>query len=270
MQKFCYTDKTSTLPNYRHTKKQQDNELIIGIRPVIEAISSGKSFVKIFFKKGLKGELFQECFKVTRENNIPFQYVPFEKLNRLSRANHQGVIAIVSPIPYQDVSTLLPGIYESGKDPFLLVLDGITDIRNFGAIARSAEAAGIDAIVIGASKAAMINSDAIKTSAGALNRIPVCRETDLGKTVKFLSESGITLFGASEKAEKQYYDADLKGPIAIVMGAEDTGISAPVMNDIHELLRIPMVGNISSLNVGVACGILLFEALKQRISTSIN
>jgi 23S rRNA (guanosine2251-2'-O)-methyltransferase len=270
LQIFYHTVKTSDLPNYKYVKKQQDNELIIGIRPIIEAISSGKSFVKIFFKKGLKGELFVECFNLARKNNIPFQYVPIEKLNRLTRANHQGVIAIVSPIPYQDISTLLPGIYESGKDPFLLVLDGITDIRNFGAIARSAEAAGIDAIIIGEKKAAMINSDAIKTSAGALNRIPVCRETELSKTIKFLNESGVRLFGASEKAEKQYSDADFKGPIAIIMGAEDTGISDAVIKDIPELIRIPMVGNISSLNVGVACGIIIFEALKQRISNSIK
>lgn len=251
-------------------KKQKDNEIIIGIRPVIEAINSGKSIVKVFLKRRMNGELFQECFNLIRKNDIPFQYVPIEKLNKLTRANHQGVIAIVSPIPYQDISTLLPGIYESGKDPFLLILDGITDIRNFGAIARSAEAAGINAIIIGSKKAAMINSDAIKTSAGALNRIPVCRETDLGNTVKFLKESGIKLFGASEKAENTYYNADFKGPAAIVMGAEDTGMSESVINNIHEQLKIPMIGQISSLNVSVACGIILFEALKQRMSTPIK
>lgn len=251
-------------------KRQKDNDFIIGIRPVIEAISTGKSFVKIFIKRGLKGDLFQECFQLIRENNIPFQYVPIEKLNRLTRANHQGLIAIVSPIPYQDISTILPGIYEKGKDPFLLILDGITDIRNFGAITRSAEAAGVDAIIIGAKKAAMINAEALKTSAGALNRIPVCRESDLSRTVKYLNESGITLFGASEKAHKQYFDSVFTGPLAIVMGAEDTGISEAVLKNIHELVKIPMVGEISSLNVGVACGILLFEALKQRVYNSIT
>lgn len=250
--------------------KKNDNETIIGLRPVIEAINAGKNFVKILVKRGLKGEVCQECLGLAIENNIPVQYVPLEKLNSISRSNHQGVIAIISPIPYQDITTLLPGIYELGKDPFLLILDGITDIRNFGAIARSAEAAGVDAILVGSKKAAMINSDAIKTSAGALNRIPVCREDDLGKTINFLQESGIMIVGASEKANDLYFNADFTGPIAIIMGAEDTGISGTALKRIDKLLKIPMVGKISSLNVGVACGVLLFEGLKQRIVSSIN
>ncbi len=250
-------------------KKQKENEIIIGLRPVIEAIKSGKNFVKILFKRGLKSDIFHECSSLSNEYNIPTQQVPIEKLNRITRANHQGVIAIVSPVPYHDISNLLPGIYESGKDPFLLILDGITDIRNFGAITRSAEAAGIDAIIVGAKKAAMINSDAIKTSAGALSRIPICREDDLQKTVHFLKESGIMLVGASEKASNLYYNIQYDRPLAIIMGAEDTGISLPVRKEIDNLVKIPMQGEISSLNVSVACGILLFEALKQKSGLSV-
>jgi 23S rRNA (guanosine2251-2'-O)-methyltransferase len=250
---------------FKQVKRQSLKELVIGLHPVIEAINSGQNFIKVFFKNDLKGELFQECFALVRKNKIPFQYVPIEKLNGITNANHQGVVALISPIPYLEISQVLPGIYESGKDPFLLVLDGITDIRNFGAIARSAEAAGVDAIIIGSKKAAMINADALKTSAGALNRIPVCREESIDKVVGFLKDSGIIVCAATEKAEQSCFDTEFNGPVAVVMGAEDEGISASVLKSADKLIRIPMIGTISSLNVSVACGIILFDIVRKRL-----
>lgn len=251
-------------------KQQSLKDLVIGLHPVIEAINSGQNFVKVLFKTGLRGEGFQECFSLVRKFNIPFQYVPMEKLNGITRANHQGVIAIISPIPYQDISHILPAIYENGKEPFLLLLDGITDIRNFGAIARSAEAAGVDAIIIGSKKAAMINSDAVKTSAGALNRIPVCREENIERAIRFLKDSGIEVFGATEKAVTSCFDAHYNGPTALVLGAEDTGLSEGVLKEVHSLIKIPMIGSISSLNVSVACGIILFDMVRKKKILSIN
>ncbi|MBN2486672.1 MAG: 23S rRNA (guanosine(2251)-2'-O)-methyltransferase RlmB [Bacteroidales bacterium] len=239
--------------------------MVIGLHPVMEAINSGQNFIKVFFKSGLKGELFQECFSLVRQNSIPFQYVPVEKLNGFTQANHQGVIALISAIPYHDISQVLPTLYESGKEPFLLVLDGITDIRNFGAIARSAEAAGVDAIVIGSKKAAMVNTDAIKTSSGALNRIPVCRVDNIDKTVQFLKDSGISVVGATEKAQASVFDTSFDGPVALVMGAEDTGLSEAVLREADTLIKIPMAGQIASLNVSVACGIILFDILRKKM-----
>jgi 23S rRNA (guanosine2251-2'-O)-methyltransferase len=249
---------------FKQVKRQSLKELVIGLHPVIEAINSGQNFIKVFFKSDLKGELFQECFALVRKNKIPFQYVPIEKLNGITNANHQGVVAQISPIPYHDIGQLLPGIFESGKEPFLLVLDGITDIRNFGAIARSAEAAGVDAIIIGTKKAAMINSDALKTSAGALNRIPVCREENIDKTIRFLKDSGIAVYGATEKAEASCFETDYNGPVALVMGAEDEGLSAFILKEADKLVKIPMMGTIASLNVSVACGIILFDIVRKR------
>lgn len=244
--------------------KKKGVEYIVGLRPIIESINTGKPFSKVYIRKGLKGQLFRECFKLIREQKIPFQYVPGEKLNALTKLNHQGIIAVISPISFYEITQLLPSIYERGKDPYILILDGITDIRNFGGIARSAEAAGVDAIIIGTKKSAVINADAIKTSAGALNRIPVCREENIEQTLDFLKNSGITLYGASEKAEKAYYKSDYSGPVAVVMGSEDKGLSQSVIIKMDFLIKIPMYGNIASLNVGIACGIIIFEIAKQK------
>ncbi|MBN1118358.1 MAG: 23S rRNA (guanosine(2251)-2'-O)-methyltransferase RlmB [Bacteroidales bacterium] len=239
--------------------------MLIGLRPVIEAIEAGKNFSKVFIRKGLQGDLFHDCFRLVRQNKIPFQYVPVEKLNSFTRANHQGIVALISTIPYHDITQIIPTLYEEGKVPFILVLDGITDVRNFGAITRSAEAAGVHAILVGAKKAAIVNSDAIKTSAGALNRIPVCREENLESAITYIKNSGITVFGASEKAEDLYFNHSFSGPTAFVMGAEDLGISPAILTKIDYLVKIPMIGVIASLNVSVATGILLFEAAKQRL-----
>ena len=243
---------------------KKNNDIIIGFHPVIEAVKANKTIDKILIKKGLRGDLFQECFALIRKFDIPFQYVPQEKLNRITRANHQGIIAQISAIEYQNIEQVLPIVYESGKDPFLLILDGITDVRNFGAIARSAEAAGVDAIIIGTKNAATINADAVKTSAGALTKITVCRTKSISDTLKFLQQSGLMLAGATEKSNELYFQTDLTGPLAIIMGAEDKGLSENTLKQADALIKIPMIGTINSLNVSVACGIILFDTVRQR------
>ena len=240
------------------------DSMIFGIRPVIEAIGAGKEIDKILLQKGLRGELFQELFAKARELNIPLQIVPLDRLNRITRKNHQGVIALVSQISYHDLEQVIPLAFELGRVPLVLILDHITDVRNFGAIARSAEVAGADAIVIPARGAAAINEDAMKTSAGALNIIPVCRVNRLEDAASFLKQSGLKLVAASEKAEKDYNMEDFSVPLAIIMGSEDEGVSVSLMKNCDSLLRIPQRGGIASLNVSVAAGVFLFEALRQR------
>lgn len=245
-------------------EKRPKLDYVFGIRAVMEAIEAGKEFDKIFVKKGLNGDLANEMLAHLRRYQISFQYVPIEKLNRLTQKNHQGVIGLTSPITYQDIEMILPRLYEEGKNPFILVLDGITDIRNFGAIARSAECAGVDAIIIAEKGAATVNADAIKTSAGALHKIPVCRVKNLNSTLKFLQQSGLVLSAASERANSTYYETSWIEPTAIIMGAEDVGVSSENIRLCDNLVQIPMNGTISSLNVSVAAGILLFEVVKQR------
>lgn len=249
----------------KYGEKKQD--LIFGIRTVIEAISAGKDVERILIKKGLQGELSRELSELLKDSEIPVQYVPIEKLNRVTQKNHQGVIAFLSPITYQSIENILPGIFEAGKIPFILVLDGITDVRNFGAIARTAECAGADAIIIPSKGAAQINSDAMKTSAGALHKIPVCRVEKLKNTLEFLRNSGLTIIGATEKTEKKYFDSNYEMPVALVMGSEDLGISNDVIRACDDLVQIPIIGEIQSLNVSVAAGIIMYEIVKQRIKT---
>ena len=237
---------------------------LFGLRPIIEAIKEGKNFEKVFVKQGVQGDLSGELRTLLIKNKIHFQYVPVEKLNKFTRKNHQGVIGFTSLIDYYNIEDILPMIFEKGKDPFVLVLDRITDVRNFGAIARTADCAGVDALIVPTRESALINEDAMKTSAGALNHIRVCKVDNLKKTVRFLKESGLTVYGATEKASRYYYDAEYSGPLAIVMGSEEDGISIELMKEIHELIRIPLSGNIESLNVSVATGVVLFECVKQR------
>ena len=241
----------------------QDN-FVFGIHAVGEAIKAGKDIDKVLLRRGAGSDLLKDLMAEIRRLDIPVQQVPVEKLNRVTRKNHQGIIAWISQVSYSDLASVLPGIYESGDDPLILLLDGVSDVRNFGAIARSAECAGVHAIVIPLSGSAAINSDAIKTSAGALHRIPVCRERDLLTAARFLRDSGLKLFAATEKAEEQLYNADMTGPAAIIMGSEDRGVSNALLKDCDYWVSIPMKGSISSLNVSVAAGVLLFETVRQR------
>jgi len=237
---------------------------IFGIRAAIEAIRAGKDIEKILIQKGLSGNLIKELHQEIRDNQIPFQYVPAEKLRPWDSKNHQGVMAILSQITYQDIENILPSIYEEGKDPFILVLDQVSDVRNFGAIARTAECAGVHAIIIQEKGNAEINADAIKVSAGALLKIPVCRTKNLVNTLGILKMNGLQIVAASEKAENSYASISYKKPSAIVMGSEEKGISPAVLalSDIE--IGIPVLGTIESLNVSVATGIILFEAIRQK------
>lgn len=240
------------------------DQLVFGIRAVSEAIAAGKEIEKVFVKKGLQGELFQEFIEEVKNHKVPFQFVPIEKLNRISRKNHQGVIAIVSPVVYQDAEQLIQMLYDEGKEPFVLVLDELTDVRNFGAIARTAECVGVDAIIIPDRGSAPINADAIKTSAGALHTIPVCRTSSLFKTVEYLKNCGLKLVAATEKGAEAYDKIDYSGPVALIMGSEDTGISSQLLKIADVKSKIPIRGEIQSLNVSVAAGVLMYEILKCR------
>jgi len=245
-------------------KEQKEQQMVFGIRAVQEAILAGKEIEKVMIKKGLQGPLFQKFLDDVRSHNIPFQFVPIEKLNRTTRQNHQGVIAMISPVVYQDIEQVVPMLFDQGKEPFVLVLDHITDVRNFGAIARTAECAGVDAIIIPETGAAAVTADAMKTSAGALHIIPVCRVRSLISTIEFLQGSGLKVVAATEKGAVDYDKANYRGPIALVMGAEDRGVDPKILNAAEIKSRIPIIGEIESLNVSVAAGILMYEIVKKR------
>ena len=238
--------------------------MIFGIRAVIEAVEAGKEIDRLLVKKDLQGELSKELFSAIRGYDIPVQRVPVEKLNRITRKNHQGVIAFIAPVTYQHVEDLVPALYEEGKEPFFVLLDGVTDVRNFGAIARTAECAGVNAVIIPSRNSVSVNADAVKTSAGALHIIPVCREKQISSVIRYLKNSGIRIVGATEKAELDYTRADLQGPVCLIMGAEDKGIPQEHLALCDEWVRIPILGQIESLNVSVAAGILIYETVKQR------
>jgi len=248
----------------RERRPAEQSQLIYGIRPVMEAIHAGKEIDRIFITRNSAGELMTELKKLLVDNNIPWQEVPIEKIHRITRNNHQDVVCFISSISYATISNVLPGIFEKGETPLILILDRITDVRNFGAIARTAECSGVHAIVIPFRGAATVTADAIKTSAGALNSIPVCRENNLRDTLEYLRQSGLRIIAATEKGSGTYFDADLSGPLAIVMGSEEDGVSNDLLRHADELVKIPLFGKISSLNVSVACGVVLYEAIRQR------
>jgi 23S rRNA (guanosine2251-2'-O)-methyltransferase len=246
----------------------EKSEMIYGTRAVLEAISAGKDIEKIMIQSGLTNDLIKELIGKTKTHNIPVQFVPQEKLKRLSSKNHQGVICLLSAVSFASLENIIHAVFSKGKDPFLLILDRITDVRNFGAIVRTAECAGIDAIVIGEKGNAPITGDAMKTSAGALNHVPVCREKDLKRTVQLLRESGIRIIACTEKTERTLYALPLTGPIALILGSEEDGISEPLLREADELARIPLQGKINSLNVSVAAGVAVYEVLRQNLQKS--
>jgi 23S rRNA (guanosine2251-2'-O)-methyltransferase len=243
---------------------ENSNEFIFGVRAVLEAVLAGKDIDKILVKKDLETELTRELFEALRGTRIPVQKVPIEKLNRVTMKNHQGVVAFISAVTYQRLEDIVPTLYEEGKTPFFVLLDGVTDVRNFGAIARTCECAGVNAIVIPLTDSVSVNADAVKTSAGALLTLPVCRENTIREAILFLKNSGVHVVAATEKVSDNYIKADYSGPVAIVMGAEDTGIANENIRICDELVQIPILGKIGSLNVSVAAGILMYEAVKQR------
>jgi len=243
----------------------QQPQLIVGLRPVIEAIQAGREIERVLVKTGLDGDLFRSLLELLHARHIPIQYVPAEKLNSLTTANHQGVAAFIPLIPYADLDHIIIDVTEKGGVPLVLLLDGVTDVRNFGAIARSAECAGVHAIVTPAKGAAAINADALKTSSGALNRIPVCRTPNLRTAIYYLKDSGLQIVSATEKADMPLYDCDFRLPTALVVGDESTGISDAILKCSDIKVKIPLQGAIQSLNVSVAAAVALFEAVRQRM-----
>lgn len=244
------------------------NDYIFGLRAVAEAIESGKSIDKILVRKDLSGEQSRDLLAKAREYGVLIQRVPVEKLNRITMKNHQGVIALMSPVRYHKLENLIPGLYEEGRTPLLICLDGVTDTRNFGAIGRTADCAGFDGIVIPERNSASVTPDAMKTSAGGLLYVPVCRERDMLTAVRMLKESGIRIVGATEKGARNYTEIDYTDPVAIVMGNEEHGISDEVLRICDDLAAIPILGNIGSLNVSVAAGVMMYESVRQRREAS--
>lgn len=238
---------------------------IYGIRTVIEAIKSGdKTIDKIFIQIGLTGRLINELEALIRKNKLKSSYVPTQKLNRLSKKNHQGVIARISPIKFYEINQIIEKI-EDKKDALILILDQINDVRNFGAIIRTAEVSGVDAIIIQNQSSAPINADTVKTSAGGVFNVPICKVSHIKDAIYHLKSSKIMVIAASEKAEKNIYDLSLKKSLAIIMGSEQRGISPSVLKLSDEMVKLPMFGKIESLNVSVASGIFLYEVIRQRI-----
>src|SRR5688572_10153601 len=242
----------------------EKTDMIYGTRAVIEAILAGKNIDKVMIQSGLSNDLIKELIAVAKNNNVPVAFVPAEKIKRLSTKNHQGVICLLSSITFASVDNLIFKAYNEGREPFFLILDRITDVRNFGAIVRTAECAGVDGIIIADKGNAPITSDAMKTSAGALNHLPICREKDLKKTIQVLHDNGIRVVACTEKTEQTIYKLNLTGPITIILGSEEDGISDNLLRQADDLAQIPLRGKIGSLNVSVAAGIALYEVVRQK------
>lgn len=240
------------------------NEIIFGIRPVAEAIEAGKQIERIYMRKGADGQLINDLKDLCYRHRLHIQEVPVEKLNRLTRGNHQGVVAQIAAIEYVPVEDILERVPDD-ETPLIVIFDGITDVRNFGAIARSAECAGAHGLIVPLKNSAPVNADAIRSSAGALTSIPVCRVGSIRNTIKMLQNEGYTVVAATEKSRKLLYDADFTRPTAIVLGNEERGVSKEVLKLCNEQLAIPMIGHIESLNVSAAAAVMLFEVVRQRI-----
>jgi 23S rRNA (guanosine2251-2'-O)-methyltransferase len=245
--------------------KKKERDLIYGVRAVIEAIKADRELNKIMIQKGMDKELFMELKEELKGKDFQLQFVPREKLDAMTDNNHQGVVAQVSPIQYFDIEPLVEGIIEEGKKPYILVLDRVTDVRNFGAIARTAECEGVDAILLPSKGSAQVNADAVKTSAGALNRIKVCRTDNLKESLFYIQQCGVRLVACTEKSKVPLYETNLRGAVAIIMGSEKDGVTKDLINMADISCRIPMRGEIASLNVGVAAGMVLYEKLRQEL-----
>ncbi len=241
-----------------------DNNIVFGIRPVAEAIESGKQIEKLYLRKGAEGQLMTELRDLAFRHRIRVQEVPTEKLNRLVKGNHQGAVAQIAPIEYVELTDILERVPDD-ETPLIVLFDGVTDVRNFGGIARSAECAGAHGLITPLKNSAPVNSEAMRSSAGALSRIPVCRVGSIRNTVKALQAEGFQAVAATEKSRKLLYDADLRKPTVIIMGSEETGISKEVLKLCDEQLAIPLIGAVESLNVSAAAAVMLFEVVRQRI-----
>jgi 23S rRNA (guanosine2251-2'-O)-methyltransferase len=241
-----------------------EKEFIFGMHPVMEAIKGGRQIDRVLVRRGLRGGQYHELMQLVNELNVPWQVVPPEKLDYITRKNHQGVIAWLSAIEFQNIENILPRIFEEGSDPLLLMLDSVSDVRNFGAIVRSALCFGAHAVIIPEKNSARISADAVKASAGALSTFPVCRVKSLTRCINYLKDSGLKAVAATEKAEKTVSSADLTGPAVIILGSEEKGISRELTGLSDEQVSIPITGAIGSLNVSVSAGIILYEITRQR------
>jgi 23S rRNA (guanosine2251-2'-O)-methyltransferase len=237
---------------------------IFGIRAIIEAINAGKEVDKVFIQKDAQGDLMQDLMKAMKKNSINFSYVPVEKLNRLTPNNHQGAVATIAPISFVSLETMVEKVMETGKKPLFLILDQLSDARNFGAIIRTAECTGVDGIIVQKQGSAPVNGDTVKTSAGAVFNVPICKVDHIKDAIFYLQGSGIKTVAATEKTEQNIYDIDFNEPVAIIMGSEDRGVNPSVLKIVDEKAKLPMFGSIGSLNVSVACGAFLYETIRQR------
>jgi 23S rRNA (guanosine2251-2'-O)-methyltransferase len=242
----------------------QEQTQIFGIRAIIEAVNAGETIDKVFLQKGLSGDLFSELESLLNKKSVNKSYVPVEKLNRLTNKNHQGAVAQISPIAFHDMEILVMSVLETGKTPLFLLLDQITDVRNFGAIIRTAECTGVDGIIIQKKGGAPINGDTIKTSAGAVFKIPICKVDHIKDAVFFMQASGIKVVAATEKTNDTLYDVTFDEPCAIIMGSEGRGINPSTLKVVDAKAKLPLLGDIESLNVSVACGAALYEIVRQR------
>lgn len=264
MRAFC----SKMVKNFQTDMEHSD--YIFGVHSVLEAIEAGRTIDKILLKKDINGELATRVTKLARERHIAVQRVPVERLNRITKKNHQGIIAFVAAIDYASLGTIMPTLFDDGILPFILVLDGITDVRNFGAIARTAECCGVNAIVIPSKGSVSVGGDAIKTSAGALLHIPVCRENSLVNSIKYLRDCGCQIVCSTEKSSQNYTLGDYTTPVVLVMGAEDTGISPEILALADVRAAIPQFGHIESLNVSVAAGVMMYEVVRQRLADNLE
>jgi len=244
-------------------ERKEDKDIIFGVRAVIEAIRAGREINKIMIQKGMSKDLFLELKEETANKNFFIQFVPAERLDKITEQNHQGVIAYIAPLSYHNLEEMVDKAMENDEKPCFLVLDRLTDVRNFGAIARTAECLGVTAIVIPGKGSVQVTADAIKTSAGALNIIPVCKSDSLKDSLFYMQQSGIRIVAASEKSAVPLHEVNLRGAVAIVMGSEEDGIGNDILKMCDIRAKIPMRGTISSLNVGVATGMMLYERLRQ-------
>ena len=243
---------------------QEKTNTIFGIYPIKEALASQVVFDKVYIQKGIDSDKIEMLIKDLEKANVPVNIVPFEKLNRLTKGNHQGIVALTSPVAFQSLETLVERVLESDKKPLFLVLDQITDVRNFGAILRTAECTGVDAVIIQKSGGAPVSGDTVKTSAGAIFKIPICKVEHIKDAIFYLQGSGITTIAATEKTQTEIYSVDLNKPLAIIMGSEGKGVSKSVLGLVDEKASLPLLGEINSLNVSVACGAFLYEVTRQR------
>lgn len=246
-------------------RKEEIEDLIFGVRAVIEAVDANKEINKIMIQRGMDKALFKELKEALANKKYTLQFVPPQRISQLTTKNHQGVVAFISPIKYHNIDRVLADVFKAGDVPNILILDRITDVRNFGAIARTAECTGVHAIVVPDKGSALITSDSIKTSAGALHKIPVCKTRDIEQTVTNLKNSGLRVVACTEKTNDFVFNVTLSGPTAVIMGSEEDGVSTALLRLAHQRAKIPILGRINSYNVGISAGVVLYEKMRQMI-----